>query len=186
MFKVEQVSKQFDGVQALSAVDADFKAGEIHAVVGENGAGKSTLVKIIAGVHVPDEGILYLDGTEISFATPRDAINASIAVVYQEPTLVPMLSVEENLVLGREPTGWGLVANRSVRKVADTWLPVVGAAIDPTMPVETLSIAQRQLVEIAKALSLNARMILLDEPTSSLSIAEIERLHHVVARSPGS
>ena len=107
-------------------------------------------------------------------------MNASIAVVYQEPTLVPMLTVEENLVLGRGPTGWGLVANGSVRKVADTWLPVVGAAIDPTTPVERLSIAQRQLVEIAKALSLDARMILLDEPTSSLSITEIERLHVVV------
>ena len=180
MFKVEQVSKQFDGVHALSAVDAEFNAGRIHAVVGENGAGKSTLVKIIAGVHAPDQGTLYLDGSEISFATPRDAMNASIAVVYQEPTLVPMLSVEENLVLGREPTGWGLVANGSVRNVADTWLPVVGAAIDPTTPVEKLSIAQRQLVEIAKALSLDARMILLDEPTSSLSITEIERLHLVV------
>ena len=91
LFKVEQVSKQFDGVHALSAVDAEFKAGRIHAVVGENGAGKSTLVKIIAGVHAPDQGTLYLDGSEVSFATPRDAMNASIAVVYQEPTLVPML-----------------------------------------------------------------------------------------------
>lgn len=180
MIKVEQISKQFDGVQALSSVDAEFNAGEIHAVVGENGAGKSTLVKIMAGVHSPDDGRLYLDGDEVSFGSPREAMDASIAVVYQEPSLVPMLTVEENLVLGREPTAWGFVASDRMQAVADQVLPIVGASIDPNTPVEKLSIAQRQLVEIAKALSLETRMILLDEPTSSLSISEIERLRAVV------
>jgi ABC-type sugar transport system ATPase subunit len=180
LFKVEQISKQFDGVQALSNVDAEFNAGEIHAIVGENGAGKSTLVKIMAGFHAPDSGTLYLEGEETSFTSPRDAIDASIAVVYQEPSLVPMLTIEENLVLGREPTKWGFVSTRAMRNIADEVLPVVGTAIDPGTPVEKLSIAQRQMVEIAKALSLQAKMILLDEPTSSLSIAEIERLRIVV------
>ncbi len=180
MFKVEQISKQFDGVHALTDVDAEFKAGEIHALVGENGAGKSTLVKIMSGLHAPDSGTMYLHGDEISFTTPRDAIDASIAVVYQEPSLVPMLTVEENLVLGREPTKAGFVDTRARRKVAAEVLHVVGADIDPATPVERLSIARRQMVEIAKALSLRAQMILLDEPTSSLSIAEIELLHNVV------
>ena len=180
MFKVERISKQFDGVHALSEVDAEFEAGEIHALVGENGAGKSTLVKIMAGFHAPDSGSLYLRGEEVAFATPRDAIDASIAVVYQEPSLVPMLTVEENLVLGREPTRAGFVETKTRREVANEVLPVVGAEIDPATPVERLSIAQRQMVEIAKALSLDAQMILLDEPTSSLSMAEIELLHNVV------
>jgi ABC-type sugar transport system ATPase subunit len=180
LFRVEQISKQFDGVQALSNVDARFDAGEIHALVGENGAGKSTLVKIMAGFHAPDSGTLHLDDEPVSFASPRDAINASIAVVYQEPSLVPMLTVEENLMLGHEPTRWGFVSTRSMRRVADQVLPIVGASIDPGTSVEKLSIAQRQMVEIAKALSLQARMILLDEPTSSLSISEIERLRKVV------
>jgi rhamnose transport system ATP-binding protein len=180
LFRVEQISKQFDGVHALSSVDAEFMAGEIHAVVGENGAGKSTLVKIIAGFHAPDTGTLALDGEEIAFGSPREAIAASIAVVYQEPSLVPMLTVEENLVLGREPTRLGFVKTGSMRQVADEVLPIVGASIDPGIPVEKLSIAQRQLVEIAKALSLDARMILLDEPTSSLSITEVDRLRSVI------
>jgi ribose transport system ATP-binding protein len=180
LFKVERISKQFDGVHALSEVDAEFEAGEIHALVGENGAGKSTLVKIMAGFHAPDSGSLYLRGEEVAFATPRDAIDASIAVVYQEPSLVPMLTVEENLVLGREPTRAGFVETKTRREVANEVLPVVGAEIDPATPVERLSIAQRQMVEIAKALSLDAQMILLDEPTSSLSMAEIELLHNVV------
>jgi ABC-type sugar transport system ATPase subunit len=180
LFRVEQLSKQFDGVHALTNVDAEFAAGEIHAVVGENGAGKSTLVKVIAGFHAPDSGSLYQDGEEVVFVSPRDAIAASIAVVYQEPSLVPMLTVEENMVLGREPTKLGFVETGTMRRVAKDVLPIVGASIDPGTPVERLSIAQRQLVEIAKALSLEARMILLDEPTSSLSIAEIERLRAVI------
>ncbi len=180
MIKIEQISKQFDGVHALTTIDAEFKAAEIHAVVGENGAGKSTLVKILAGVHAPDEGRILVDGEEVVFGSPREAMDASIAVVYQEPSLVPMLTVEENLVLGREPANLGIVAVDRMQAVADQVLPIVGAAIDPSTPVERLTIAQRQLVEIAKALSLDTRMILLDEPTSSLSIAEIERLRAVV------
>jgi len=180
LIKIEQISKQFDGVHALTSVDGEFNVGEIHAVVGENGAGKSTLVKILAGVHEPDEGRIHLNGEEVSFGSPREAMDASIAVVYQEPSLVPMLTVEENLVLGREPTRLGFVATESMQGVADRVLPIVGASIDPSTPVEKLSIAQRQLVEIAKALSVEARMILLDEPTSSLSIAEIDRLRSVI------
>lgn len=180
MLSVEQISKQFDGVHALTSVSATFVGGEIHALVGENGAGKSTLVKTIAGVHQPDEGRLVLDDVEVTFATPREAMEASIAVVYQEPSLVPMLTVEENLILGREPSVAGFVKLDESHSIVDEALSVVGAAVDPNSPVEKLTIAQRQLVEIAKALSLDAKMILLDEPTSSLSITEIERLRQVV------
>jgi ABC-type sugar transport system ATPase subunit len=180
LLKVEGISKQFDGVHALTSVDAEFKAGEVHAVVGENGAGKSTLVKIMAGVHGADSGTLFLDGEEVTFAAPRDAIDASISVVYQEPSLVPMLTVEDNLILGREPTRRGFISNGEAREFSIDALRMVGATIDPGSPVERLTIAERQLVEIAKALSLHSRMILLDEPTSSLSITEIERLRGVV------
>jgi rhamnose transport system ATP-binding protein len=180
LLRVEGISKQFDGVHALSSVDAEFRAGEVHALVGENGAGKSTLVKIIAGVHIPDAGSLFLDDAEVSFATPREAMEARIAVVYQEPSLIPMLTVDENLILGREPASLGFISTVDKESVADRVLPIVGAFIDPSTPVEKLTIAERQLVEIAKALSFDARMILLDEPTSSLSISEIERLRTVV------
>lgn len=180
LLAVRQISKQFDGVHALTSVDATFVGRQIHAVVGENGAGKSTLVKIMSGVHQPDTGSILLNGDAVTFNSPRDAIDASIAVVYQEPSLVPMLTVEENLMLGRERTRWGFVVNRATAEVADEALALVGADVDPNSPVELLTIAERQLVEIAKALSTDARMILLDEPTSSLSITEIERLREVV------
>ena len=180
MLKVERVSKHFDAVHALSEVSAEFLPGRVHAVVGENGAGKSTLVKVIVGVHRPDGGRILLDGNEVSFVSPREAIDNRISVVYQEPSLVSLLSVEQNLVLGNEPTRRGVVNTRQVRRTAKEVLREVGSTIDPTAIVQSLTLAERQLVEIAKALTVRARMIFLDEPTSSLSIHEIERLRGVI------
>jgi rhamnose transport system ATP-binding protein len=180
MLTVERISKHFDAVHALSEVSAEFLPGRVHAVVGENGAGKSTLVKVIVGVHRPDGGRILLDGKQVSFVSPREAIDHRISVVYQEPSLVSLLSVEQNLVLGNEPTRRGVVNTRQVRRTAREVLREVGATIDPTAIVERLTLAERQLVEIAKALTVSARMIFLDEPTSSLSIQEIEQLRGVI------
>jgi rhamnose transport system ATP-binding protein len=179
--EVVHVSKHFEGVHALSDVSLTIRRGEVHALVGENGAGKSTLVKVIAGVHPPDAGHLLRDGSPVTFATPRDSIEAGIAVVYQEPSLLPLLTVEENLMLGHEPRRrLGLVRTRELRQQAERLLEAVGGEIHPGSSVQQLSIAQRQLVEIAKALSLNASVVVMDEPTSSLSLREVERLERVI------
>jgi ABC-type sugar transport system ATPase subunit len=153
MLKIERISKHFDAVRALSEVSAEFLPGRVHAVVGENGAGKSTLVKVIVGVYQPDGGRILLDGSEVSFVSPREAIDHRISVVYQEPSLVSLLSVEQNLVLGNEPTRRGVVNTRQVRRTAKEVLGEVGATIDPAAIVQSLTLAERQLVEIAKALT---------------------------------
>lgn len=177
------ISKSFDGVHALTDVSVTFEAGEVHALVGENGAGKSTLVKVISGVHVPDAGQLVIAGDQVAFADPRAAMATGIAVVYQEPSLLPDLTVEENLVLGHEPKGpLGVLKNKEIRATAERYLEAVGGGIHPGAPVARLTIAERQLVEIAKALSRDARLVLMDEPTSSLSIREVGRLEEVVRR----
>jgi len=179
--EVVEVSKHFEGIQALSNVSLSADRGEVHAVVGENGAGKSTLVKIIAGVHAPDSGTMFRDGAAVAFANPRMAIESGVAVVYQEPSLLPFMTVEENLVLGHEPRRrLGFIRSRDVRDEAKRWLEAVGGDIDPAVAVSDLTIAQRQLVEISKALSLNASIVVMDEPTSSLSIQEVERLEAVI------
>jgi ABC-type sugar transport system ATPase subunit len=177
------ITKRFEAVRALEDVSVVFRRGEVHALVGENGAGKSTLVKIIAGAYRPDSGELIRDGLAVSFQSPKAAIDAGMAVVYQEPTLLPLLTVEDNLLLGHEPKGrLGWLSGRKVRILATKYLEAVGGDIDPATPVRKLSIAQRQLVEIAKALSLDAQLVLMDEPTSSLSITETDRLGRVIDR----
>jgi ABC-type sugar transport system ATPase subunit len=181
--EVRGVTKHFEGIQALRGVSADFRRGEVHALVGENGAGKSTLAKVIAGVYRPDDGEVLRDGVPTSFADPRAAIEAGISIVYQEPSLLPFLTVEENLVLGHEPhSGLGFVRAGEVRSQSERFLEVVGGRIRPNANVQELTIAERQLVEIAKALSLRAEVVVMDEPTSSLSITEVERLERVIDR----
>ena len=181
--EVRGVSKSFDAIHALKEVSASFMPGRIHALVGENGAGKSTLAKVIAGAYRPDAGELYRDGQEVQFNGPRAAIEAGIAMVYQELGLLPFLTVEENLVLGHEPhSRLGFVRTREMRRQCARYLEAVGGRIDPTANVNDLSIAERQLVEIAKALSLRAQVVVMDEPTSSLSLAEVGHLEAVIRR----
>jgi ABC-type sugar transport system ATPase subunit len=181
--EVRGVVKHFEGIRALRGVSATFHRGEVHALVGENGAGKSTLAKVIAGVYRPDEGELLRDGVVVAFADPRAAIESGISIVYQEPSLLPFLTVEENLVLGHEPhSGIGFVRTGEVRSQSERFLEVVGGRIRPNANVQELTIAERQLVEIAKALSLKAEVVVMDEPTSSLSITEVERLERVIER----
>ncbi|TDQ50760.1 sugar ABC transporter ATP-binding protein [Actinorugispora endophytica] len=176
-------AKSFGSVKALQGVSLTLRAGEIHALCGENGAGKSTLVKMIAGVHQPDEGRIEVDGEPAVFARPADAQRAGVAVIYQEPTLFPDLSVAENIFMGRQPLARGRRIDKAAMHAAsDALFARLGVRIDPARPAKGLSIADQQLIEIAKALSLQARVLVMDEPTAALSGVEVERLF-TVARS---
>ena len=182
---VETASKSFPGVRALDAVSLELRPGEIHALMGENGAGKSTLIKIITGVYQPDEGRVLLDGREVGFATPRDAIAAGISAVHQERNLVPRFSVGENIALERLPTRNGLIDYAEVDREARRYLDLLDRGIDTRAEVRTLSVAQMQIVEIAKALSLEAKILLLDEPTASITEHETAALFTLLRKLRG-
>jgi rhamnose transport system ATP-binding protein len=177
---LEHAAKSFGSVQALEDGSIELHAGEAHALIGENGAGKSTLVKILAGVHRPDSGRLLLDGKELRLANPADAREAGIAVIYQEPTLFPDLPVAENIFMGRQPLSAGRrIDTGEMRRQVGMLMERLGVPLDPNRPARGLSIADQQIVEIAKALSFDARVIVMDEPTAALSGAEVERLFTV-------
>ena len=177
---LEHVSMAFGAVRALRDVSLDLRGGEIHALAGENGAGKSTLVKILAGVHRPDEGSVLLDGRPREFRGPGDAQQAGVAVIYQEPTLFPDLSVAENIFMGRQPrAGLGRIDRRALRTATGALFERLGVTLDPDRPARGLSIADQQIVEIAKALSRDARVLIMDEPTAALSGNEVARLFTV-------
>jgi len=180
--EVREVSKAFVGVQALDRVNLTVGAGQIHALLGENGAGKSTLIKILTGVHRPDSGHVLLDGSERAFRTPREAIAAGIGAVHQERNLISRFSVAENITLEDPPTRFGLFDETAAVAATRRWLDLLHLDTDPRTPVSRLSVAQMQLVEIAKALSLESRFLLLDEPTSSLTPHETGTLFAVLRR----
>ncbi|WP_439380170.1 sugar ABC transporter ATP-binding protein [Amycolatopsis lexingtonensis] len=180
LLEVRGVTKSFGAVAAVAGVSFGLHAGEAHALVGENGAGKSTIVKMLAGVHKPDDGTLLLDGNPVEFGSPADAKAAGIAVIYQEPTLFPDLSVAENIVMGRHPrTSLGRIDRAAIRAEAERLFARLGVRIDPARPARGLSIADQQIVEIAKALSADARVLVMDEPTAALSRVEVDRLFTV-------
>lgn len=171
------ISKSFAHIVALRSIDLDIYPGEIHAIMGENGAGKSTLVKILSGVHRRSGGDMLVRGREADFASPREAEHNGIAIIHQELNLIPSLSVSENIFLGREPLIGGLFIDRkSIETKSAQLLDRFGIDIDPRADVENLRVGEQQLVEIARALSLNADVLVLDEPTSALSEAEAQRL----------
>ncbi|WP_370647958.1 sugar ABC transporter ATP-binding protein [Phyllobacterium meliloti] len=175
------ISKSFAHIVALRSVDLDIYPGEIHAVMGENGAGKSTLVKILSGVHRRSGGDMLVCGQEVDFASPKEAERNGIAIIHQELNLIPSLSVSENIFLGREPLIAGLFIDRSsIEKKSADLLGRFGIDIDPRADVENLRVGEQQLVEIARALSLNADVLILDEPTSALSETEAQRLANFV------
>jgi D-xylose transport system ATP-binding protein len=178
LLEMKSITKSFPGVKALDGVSFDLHEGEIHALVGENGAGKSTLIKILAGVYPHPEygGEIFLNGSERRFANVRDAELARIAVIYQELSLVKELSVSENIFLGREPRRFGVINWERLYSGAQKLLDDLHLEIDPLTPVNNLGIGQQQLVEIAKALSHEARIVVLDEPTAALTDAEVETL----------
>ncbi|MGW0811486.1 sugar ABC transporter ATP-binding protein [Nonomuraea sp. NPDC002799] len=181
ILELRNVSKSFGAVPALREVRLDLRAGEVHGLVGENGAGKSTLVKILAGAHPADEGTLLVDGRALAPAGPADAQAAGIAVIYQEPTLFPDLSVAENIFMSRQPLrGLRRIDARAMRAATAALFDRLGIPLDPGRPARGLSIADQQLVEIAKALAFDARILIMDEPTAALSGVEVERLFSVV------
>jgi len=178
---LDNMTKSFGAVRALEKASLELYRGEAHALVGENGAGKSTLVKILAGAHQPDEGTLRIDGRETVLASPAAARDAGIAVIYQEPSLFPDLTVAENVFMGRQPLRSGRrVDKRAMRRRVEEVLVPLGVRLDPDRTARGLSIADQQIVEIAKALTLDARVIVMDEPTAALSAYEVDRLFRVV------
>ena len=176
------ITKRFAAVEVLSEVDLALTAGKVHALAGENGAGKSTLVKILGGIHQPDAGRILKDGNEITIDSVADARRQGIAVVHQHPALFPDLSVAENVFVGRQPRRGGRVDWAAMTSRAASLLAGLRMEIDVRLPVKMLSIAERQAIEIAKALSIEARILVLDEPTSAISAREVDRLFEIVRR----
>ncbi|MFF2054053.1 sugar ABC transporter ATP-binding protein [Leifsonia sp. NPDC058194] len=183
VLELSRVVKSFGAVIALRSGSIRVESGSIHALVGENGAGKSTLVKIVAGLYRRDAGEFRLRGEDVDFSSTAQAKQAGVAVIYQEPTLFPDLSVTENVFMGRQPTGrFGRIDRRRMRNEVASLFQRLGVRIDPDRLAEGLSIADQQIIEIAKAVSLDARLLIMDEPTAALSGVEVERLF-AVARS---
>ena len=180
---MQGVSKRYGGVRALQDAHVAIEAGRIHAVLGENGAGKSTLIKIMAGVVTPDEGTMLLDGQPISFATPAAANAAGIACIFQELSLIPDLSVADNVAISNPPRRFGLIDRAAQRRMAEEALARAGAEdIHPLALVKDLSLSRRQMVEIAKALARRPRLLILDEATSALTAADVTKIYAVLKR----
>lgn len=180
--RMQGVTIDFPGVKALDAVDFRLLPGEIHALMGENGAGKSTLIKVLTGVYDPDAGSITIDGVEQRFSGPRQAQDAGISTVYQEVNLCTNLTVAENILLGREPRRFGRIDYRAMRRRAAELLGQLDLTIDPGSTLGAHPIAIQQLVAIARATAISARVLILDEPTSSLDADEVAELFRVMRR----
>jgi ribose transport system ATP-binding protein len=180
LLRAQGIEKSFAGVRALGGVGLHVEAGEVLAVIGENGAGKSTLMKILAGVEQQDAGELSLDASRIRFRTALDALHAGIALIHQELNLAGNLDVGANIWLGHEPRRWSMIDHGQIRRRSIELLERVGLDVDPGVLVDELTVGRRQLVEIAKALSHSARVLIMDEPTSSLTVQEARRLFEVI------
>ncbi len=185
LLKAENITKTFPGVKALDKVSFDLRAGEVHVLFGENGAGKSTLTKVLAGSYLPDEGQIHLRGRKMDFKNPYDARRHGISAVYQEFSLVPKLTVVENLFLGRELTKRGLLDKEAMLRRARRSLEDLGFDLDPLAKVGGLKRAERQMVEITKAFQEKMSVLILDEPTASLSDKEVIRLFEIIGRLKG-
>lgn len=182
VLELKGITKIFPGVKALDKVNFQLKAGEIHALMGENGAGKSTFIKVITGVHQPEEGEIYLDGKRVEFKSPLDAQKAGIAAIYQHVTNYPHLTVAENIFMGHEKIKAGHIQWKEMYREADALLAQLNAEFPSTMLMGSLSVAQQQIVEISKALSTNARIIIMDEPTAALTRNESEELYKITEK----
>lgn len=182
IWRSHNVEKSFPGVKALKGVDIELKPGQVHALVGENGCGKSTLIKTFAGVHRPDSGYLTKNGQKVDFNSPSEARQAGVATIFQEYSLVGELTVEENISLGTFSHKRGVIDRKATRQRALDTLGLLSIELDLGRKVGTLSVADQQIVEIAKAISADSTLLILDEPTTSLSIPEVERLHGLIRR----
>ena len=181
VLRAEKVNKAFSGVRVLKDVEFDLRKGEVHVLLGENGAGKSTLMKIISGLYSIDSGNIYVNGEQVHIRNTRDSQDLGISIIYQEFNLIPELTVAQNIFLNREPkTASGVINNKKMREEAARLLTFLKATAKPDDKVKNLGVAQQQLVEVAKALSTNAKILILDEPTAALSEQEIERLFETI------
>jgi ABC-type sugar transport system ATPase subunit len=178
ILRVHSITKKFPGVKALDSIDFDLKKGEVHILVGENGAGKSTLAKVILGAYVPDEGEIFFEGEKVAFKTTKDALEKGIAAVYQEFTLVPYLNVAQNIFFNREPRNiFGIIDHKKMERESEALLKSLNCEyINVNAYVKKLSVAEQQMVEIAKALSYNPKIMVFDEPTATLSEREVDSL----------
>lgn len=182
LVRLEQVSKRFPGVQALDRVSMDVRYGEVHAVIGENGAGKSTLMRILAGAEAPSGGSIVIADKPVQFRSPLEAQRAGIAIVYQELSVFPNLSIAENIFANRQPDRGGFIRRGQLAAETRRLLDIFALDLDPDVPVRNLAMADRQMVEILRAVSLDPKLLILDEPTSSLALAEVQRLFQLVDR----
>jgi ribose transport system ATP-binding protein len=180
ILRVEGVSKRYGGVNALEKVNFDLRYGEVHALVGENGAGKSTLIKVLGGIVPRNEGTVIFEGRTVDFQRPLDALHAGIAIIHQELSMMPSLTVIENMFMGRMESRMGIMSWRALERRAREAMALIDLHVDPYAAVNQLSISQRQMIEIARALSADAKLIIMDEPNSSLSNTESERLFAVI------
>lgn len=185
LLEIRGLAKSFPGVKALQGVDFTLRRGEVHALMGENGAGKSTLIKVLTGVYPRDSGSVRLDGVEIRAASPKAAEVLGISTVYQEVNLIPQLSVAENICMGRQPTRLGLIRWRAMTRRAEAALARLDLKLDVKQPLSACSIAIQQMVAIARALDVSAKLLILDEPTSSLDEKEVEELFKVIRKLRG-
>lgn len=182
VLRMEGITKEFNGIPALSGVDLELARGEVHALVGENGAGKSTLIKIMTGAYSRDGGTITLEGKQVDFHSPEDAQALGVVAVYQEVNLLAFRTVAENIYLGREPRRWGFINWKRMNAEAGALLKSLGLEIDPRAPLGSLNIALRQMVAIARGVSFGAKVVVLDEPTSSLTEHEVNILFDVIHR----
>ncbi|MET7402745.1 ATP-binding cassette domain-containing protein, partial [Dactylosporangium sp. NPDC005572] len=183
LLRVSGASKRFPGVQALDGVDLELRHGEVLALVGENGAGKSTLMKLLSGIDRPDEGEFFLDGSQYTPGSPRHAQELGISIIHQELNLMADLTVAQNIFIGREPRVGGFVlSERALNRRTRELLARLGLPLEPTDLVGDLTVARQQMVEIAKALSFNARVLVMDEPTAALNETEVETLFGLIRR----
>jgi len=180
LLRLNGISKRFPGIKALDNVSMSIRAGEVHALIGENGAGKSTLVKILSGVFSASEGEIFLEGNRVAFKSPHESQLAGISAIHQEATMFPELTVTENIFMGHHLTSRGLVGWQSMEQRTRELLESLDITIDPKAKVKALSFAERQMVEIVKALSINTKIVIMDEPTSALTLREVEHLYKIV------
>ncbi len=180
LLEMRKITKTFPGVKALDEVDFSLERGTVHALMGENGAGKSTLMKCLFGIYTPDSGEIYIDGEKVSYKDPKDALDSGVAMVHQELNQVSMRSVAENIMLGRFPSKYGIVDAKKMNQETQDLFDRLGLNFDPKKIIGKYSVAERQLIEIAKAVSYNAKILVLDEPTSSLTESEVDKLFEII------
>ena len=181
LLRMTGIVKSFDGQRVLHDVDFDLRPGEVHVLAGENGAGKSTLIKILGGVHRPDRGEIVIGGQTVQFRSPREAAARGVAIIHQELSLVPDLSVADNVFLGRERSSCGWLRSGPQHATCAAVLDRLGLRVDPRRTVSSLSISLQQMVEVAKALARHADVVVMDEPTSALNEPEVQRLFECIA-----